>query len=83
MLRKEFETAIIGMFKETQIGADKHEVNIYYIKFLGVRIQVAPTYLFGKTDNIEEVQQYVRSLDLYRNLTPDYSPPPPMNDEQK
>jgi tetratricopeptide (TPR) repeat protein len=83
VLRKTFEDAIIGMVKVTSTGPDKHEVNNFYINFMGVKIQVAPTYLFGKTNNIEEVQQYVRSLDFYRNLTPDYGSPPPMIEQQK
>jgi hypothetical protein len=75
-LKKKFEDAIINMEVEVHKSADMHITYGYFIHFMDVKIPVAPAYLFGKTSDMKEVKKYVRSLDFYRNITPDYTPPP-------
>jgi hypothetical protein len=75
-LRKKFDESIRNMEVEVHKSDDMHINYTYFIRFMDVKIPVAPAYLFGKTNDMEEVKKYVRSLDFYRNITPDYNPSP-------
>ena len=44
------------------------EVHVYFINLLGVKIHVAPGYLFAANKDKEEVKNYIRNTDFYIRL---------------
>jgi len=64
-LQTELLTSVSNIYSEPYTDGHGHEAKHWYIKFFGQRIRIAPDYLFSKTDNIEEVQNYLRQTLFY------------------
>jgi len=58
-------TSVSNIFYESTPDGHGHVAHSWYIRFYGKKIKIAPDYLFGKTDNPADVQNYLRQSLFY------------------
>ena len=68
-IKKMLDEAIDSISIEIFIPRPNKSNRIYSINLLGVKIQVAPVYLFAGNKNPEEVKEYIKKTDFYQKLT--------------
>ena len=67
-LRLKFDQAIDSIFYKMEAESAHGEARDYFIRFMDVKISVAPHYLFSKTFDPETVKTYIRQTDFYLEL---------------
>ena len=67
-LKSKFDAAIDNIFYESSYNDNRAEIRQYYIRFMDVKIRVAPTYLFARMYDPLQVISYIRKSDFYLEL---------------
>jgi tetratricopeptide (TPR) repeat protein len=67
-LKSKFDQAIENIFYESHFNDHGVETREYFIRFMDVKIKVAPPYLFAKTYDPMTVVTYIKQTDFYLEL---------------
>ena len=67
-LKTKFDQAIENIFYESHLNDNGVEIREYFIRFMDVKITVAPPYLFAKMYDQTQVVTYIQQTDFYHEL---------------
>jgi len=67
-LKTKFDLAIENIYYESHLNDNSIEIRQYFIRFLDVKITVAPPYLFAKMYDPSQVVTYIKQTDFYHEL---------------
>jgi hypothetical protein len=67
-IKTKFDQAIENIFYESHVNDHGVETREYFIRFMDVKIKVAPPYLFAKTYDPMTVVAYIKQTDFYLEL---------------